>query len=392
MTSVRDDDDEPLTCRICGLRSTNLNSHVTRKHNMSPSTYMMKYPGARTFKFTSEQRRRMSEARRRRGRTTKHGRYMRDRSKRIDEFDGSTLSCRLCDFESHSSLISHIVRRHDMSMSEYRRMFPDDVVQRTAPSTKRKLSSLGRRPENVERLLKNRSFPSEIKHWLRKGYTLDQAEERVRSHQRTLALRQNNPRTREIKRVLTSGDNNPMSLKSIARRYNVDIETARRLTPCYGRTGELHPMYGRHHTSGSLAKISNAHHLRNPTYVSRGEDDLATFCATLGDVKRHVSIGRYNVDILFVGHDVIVEYFGDMWHMNPDVYADDDINPVTRRTAREQWDRDFVKLSYLRARGFRTYVVWERDWCDVSSRKRIEREVCDMMQRTDESGTRGSAR
>lgn len=52
----------------------------------------------------------------------------------------------------------------------------------------------------------------------------------------------------EIKQIYSeqrSGDNNSQSLDSISKRFNCSVDDAVKLTNCYGRTGEKHPMFGR---------------------------------------------------------------------------------------------------------------------------------------------------
>lgn len=43
----------------------------------------------------------------------------------------------------------------------------------------------------------------------------------------------------------TSGNKNPQSLISISKKFNCSLDEARKLTTCYGRVNEKHPMFGR---------------------------------------------------------------------------------------------------------------------------------------------------
>ncbi len=52
-----------------------------------------------------------------------------------------------------------------------------------------------------------------------------------------------------------TGDNNPQSLDSISKRFNCSLDDARKLTTCYNRLGDKHPMFGKHHTIESKQKI-----------------------------------------------------------------------------------------------------------------------------------------
>ena len=56
----------------------------------------------------------------------------------------------------------------------------------------------------------------------------------------------------------STGDNNPMSYESLMERMSIDsYKEARDLMPATGRTGEKHPMYGKHHTIESKKKMIN---------------------------------------------------------------------------------------------------------------------------------------
>lgn len=285
----------------------------------------------------------------------------------------------MCEFTSMSSLIAHVTRKHAIPMPEYRRLYPDDVIQRAAPSTRAKLSAVGSQAENVERLLKNRSFPSEVKHWTRKGLTDEEASRKVSEYQIRAALKQNAPDVKLRQSVRNTGDSNPMSLRSIAAREGVSLREASQRTPAYGRVGPAHPMFGRKHSNEALIKISSAHHLTQPEFRSRGELELADECRKLGDIAENSYVVGGNVDIVFRSKKLVVEFFGDMWHMNRTRYAPHDVNPVTGMTATERWERDDRKHASLQAAGYTVVVVWESDW--KYERERVLKEVEDAYNR-----------
>lgn len=369
-------DDECLQCQMCDMRSTNLNSHITRTHKLSCTEYKLRYPGFATCRLPKAARERIQQAQRKRHEYTKHGIALRaapDRRNELEKLNLAPLACRLCQFTSMLSLITHITRVHSMSMKNYRSAYPNDIVQRAAPSTCVKLSIISSSPESIERLLANRSFPSELKHWLRKGYTYADAISAVSMHQRIVSLTQNNPTTRALKSKNTTGDKNPMSLKSLMKRYNVSFDEARKFTTCYKRTGAKHPMFGKKHTIEALNKISNAPGLSSPSYRSKGEIAMAQYCSSVAEIQTNVSIAGYNVDVLFPDHKLIVEYFGDMWHMNPKRYHADDINCITLRKASDYWAFDSNRTIKLNSAGYTVHIIWESDW--KYDRNRIENEI-----------------
>lgn len=265
-----------------------------------------------------------------------------------------------------TTLISHITRRHCVKMQDYRDQFPGVAVQRMSAAQRQKISSRMKAkledPTVREAFMAWRSFPSEVKHWTRKGLTLDEAELKVKDYQLRAAAAQDNPATKMKQSVRTKGAANPMSLQSIAMRHGVTAQEARSLTPGHGRVGALHPMHGKKHTPEALGKIASAPHLSDPDYRSLAERAVAAFCMTLGACRHNARISRWNVDVLFDERKLVIEYFGDYWHMNPQRYAADDMHNLMRKTAQEIWDRDARKFNELKAAGYDVIVVWEADW------------------------------
>jgi G:T-mismatch repair DNA endonuclease (very short patch repair protein) len=121
-------------------------------------------------------------------------------------------------------------------------------------------------------------------------------------------------------------------------------------------------MFGKKHTAEALEKIAGAPHLSNPDYRSKPERELEQQCRNLGSLENNVRIGKWNVDVLFTEKRMIVELFGDYWHMNPVKYASTVRHSLMGKTADEVWSRDERKLKDLRDQGYEVVVVWESDW------------------------------
>lgn len=284
------------------------------------------------------------------------------------------LQCQLCDKTSMGSLISHIIKKHKIEMKEYRSRFPNVCVQRASAAQRAKNSQIMKEklkdPTALENFLTWRSFPSEIKHWIKKGYNFSEAKQKVSEYQRIQSLKGNNEKTRQLRSTKNSGAKNPMSIESISARENVSIHAAHMLTPCFGRTGNKHPMYGKKHTKEALQKIASSPHLSNPSYRSIPERELEEECLLFAPTLRHnANIERWNVDILIDEKRLIIELFGDWWHMNPQKYKADDIHKLTKKTASQIWDRDTRKIDYLQTLGYHVEIIWELDW-------RLDKEAC----------------
>ena len=280
----------------------------------------------------------------------------------------SPMKCLICGFESMFTLISHISMKHQITTDVYREKFGIEKIQQILPSQRQVIRSIVKeamnRPDVKERVALKRSFPSEKKHWLNKGFTDDEASKKVSEFQRSMALRADEE-TRAKLSQKSRGKNNPMSIESIAKRHGVSHEEARLLTPACGRSGELHPMWGKRHTQESLEKIASSRHLTDPTWRSKPEIQLEEWCKSVfgeSQVKANTKISRWNIDILIQEKKLIVELFGDFWHMNPDKFLETDVNKITNKVAKEIWQHDLKKLEYLKTNGYNVLVVWERDW------------------------------
>jgi G:T-mismatch repair DNA endonuclease (very short patch repair protein) len=269
----------------------------------------------------------------------------------------------ICGFESAYSLIAHITIKHKTLMKDYREKFPGKIVQKTSDAQRRKLSLHHKKrledPEALSKFLEWRSFPSEVKHWLRKGFSLEEANEKVANFQSEQSLKGNNEKTRLRRSKKNLGTKNPMSLFSISKRHGVSIKEASALTPAYGRSGEKHPMFGKKHTPESLLKIA-----RNNIFFGKSklEHEVTNTLVELFRGEKNAPVFGWICDYLNEEKKIIVEFFGDFWHHNPTKYGHDYVNPFTKRTSSFIWERDERKISELTEQGYLVIVVWESDW------------------------------
>lgn len=365
------DAEELLECHICGMRSNSLGRHIVAKHDMSTKQYKEKFPGAETNKLTQKQIDKMAAAKR--AKDSKHKQLQKVLAQnKIESLKSGLqlLTCCICGFQSPNSLISHITRKHSVTMHDYRTQYPDCVVQQASPACKRNSSKSQKKrledPDNKKAFLQWRSFPSEIKHWTKKGYTEEQAIEKVAKFQRIQSLKGNNELTRAKRSEKNTGDKNPMSLESISRREGVTIAEAHALTPCYGRTGEQHPMFGKKHTDEALDKIGSS---LNHSGRSKIEHEMSNMLIECYGGEKNKGVGGWSCDYVNKEKRFIVEFFGDYWHMNPKRFAASDKHPLIKKSAVEIWERDARKLKELDELGYTVVVIWESDW-------RFNKETC----------------
>lgn len=75
-------------------------------------------------------------------------------------------------------------------------------------------------------------------------------------------------------------------------------------------------------------------------------------------------ITPFEIDFYLPEIRLAIEYNGDYWHANPDIYKEDEIINIKgiETIACDIWMKDINKLSLLESKGIVTIVVWENDW------------------------------
>jgi G:T-mismatch repair DNA endonuclease (very short patch repair protein) len=70
---------------------------------------------------------------------------------------------------------------------------------------------------------------------------------------------------------------------------------------------------------------------------------------------------------------IIVEYYGDIYHCNPNRYNNPDQHlSMIGRTVGQQWQRDRIRLATFYKHGYTVVIVWENDF-KLLKQKQIER-------------------
>lgn len=80
---------------------------------------------------------------------------------------------------------------------------------------------------------------------------------------------------------------------------------------------------------------------------------------------------HYSYD--FTYNKKIIEFNGDYWHANPDLYDETFFNVRKNMTAEEIWLYDKQKIQCANKNGYKTYIVWENNW---NNNKEFELQKC----------------
>ena len=135
--------------------------------------------------------------------------------------------------------------------------------------------------------------------------------------------------------------------------------------------GESNYMRNKKHTEVTKTKISNTKIEQykngliniNRINVSRAEEEISNHLNSL-DIK-HITQFRiqgftFIYDFFLIDYNIIIEYNGDYWHANPEIYENDKI--IDGRTAEEIWSKDKLKKEIAEENGFKFYSIWENKY------------------------------
>ena len=78
------------------------------------------------------------------------------------------------------------------------------------------------------------------------------------------------------------------------------------------------------------------------------------------DIEQEFQIGRYSFDCRF--QNKLIEFNGDYWHANPNMYDENFFNKVSGLTARKIWKKDKTKYEYAIKHGYKVLVIWESEY------------------------------
>jgi hypothetical protein len=98
---------------------------------------------------------------------------------------------------------------------------------------------------------------------------------------------------------------------------------------------------------------------------SRGENDWLDSLGVPNDKEhRQVEIRNQNYYFRVDGLDgeTILEYLGDFWHGNPNLYSRSEINILNKKSYGQLYDETLRRFDNLRLLGYDVKYIWESDW------------------------------
>lgn len=188
---------------------------------------------------------------------------------------------------------------------------------------------------------------NQVKYWIKKGYSEEEAKQKVSERQSTFTLE---------KCISKYGEEEGI------RRYT------ERQTKWSAKIEEQYQ-------KGLFSKIP---HSQNSSIYSKFEKDIVDNIIESLDIDindiycyktsqfRLENTNEYCKNKIFsydltIGNKII-EFNGDFWHMNPDMYDSDYVHPYNNLSAEEKWEIDEIKLNCAFQNGYDVLTVWESEY------------------------------
>ena len=188
---------------------------------------------------------------------------------------------------------------------------------------------------------------NQIKYWVNKGYSEDEAKQKVSERQRTFTL------------------------EKCIEKYGEEEGTRRYIDRQKNWSAKVELQY----QQGLFSKIP---HSQNSSIYSKFEKDIVDSIIELLDIdiddiycyktsqfrlentNESCKNKIFSYD-LTIGNKII-EFNGDFWHMNPDVYDSDYVHPYSNLSAEEKWETDEIKFECAVQNGYDVLTVWESEY------------------------------
>lgn len=281
------------------------------------------------------------------------------------------MKCKICGFEG-KSLVSHITKKHNMSIDSYKKMYIGASVHSVSEKQRKYLSSLWKErmknPYWKEKMSENKKSVWSVDYWTSVGYSKSDAVEIVKKYQSENSKKRDyttSPSTLNKEHWVKKGYSDELAVEKISQIQS-------------NLSSQSNKFSGHSHTNDSKVKISNSmkSHIRlygssewashfgdgwTSLNRSSGEIEVFNYVSSITDnISANEFICGYNVDI--VVSNKLIEYFGDFWHGGDLLFTETDIHPVKKIPIYEIREYDMNKIDTLVKSGYRVLIIWESEY------------------------------
>jgi hypothetical protein len=259
--------------------------------------------------------------------------YLNDKHKRSAENANKTKKKLMDENPDRRFLGGYSIKKYELMGCSYKdaKKKYEEVRNKAVPAIKNGLSKVdwsGKRKGQIE-------------YWVNKGYTSEEAKLKVKEVQSTFTLKKCIEKYGEEEGIKIFTQRQEMWSNKVEEKY---------------KNGEF-TRFCKHNWSKTeldfIGELVKALNINDDEYYSAFNGKQ--FCRNFKDIGKTFAYD-------FVYMEKIIEFNGDYWHCNPQIYEAEYFNKLLQCTSKEKWELDKYKNSLIENEGYKVLVIWESEW------------------------------
>lgn len=180
---------------------------------------------------------------------------------------------------------------------------------------------------------------TQIGYWLKKGYTEEESKDKIKDRQNTFTLE---------KCIIKHG-----IVKGLSKWNERQIKWVSSMKKSILLNGNFRKDYSKVEMEFvdkilSIIKIKDNEHYsytNNQFFVyNKKEKRFFTYDFVIKDTKK------------------VIEFNGNYWHCNPNIYKENFFNKNKQMFAKDIWENDKIKINSIEELGYEVLIIWENDY------------------------------
>ena len=309
------DNEEMVTCRICGINKKRIyGAHLKNEHKITSDEYKSMFPGAPLMAKSDLK-----------NTTINSGKHMKEEKYKTmfsEKFKG----------ENNPNHKNKTTEEERKSRSPFSKNFS-------------KYEEIENKEEHISNFakeaIKDRISPNQKEYYMVKGYSEEESIKMVSERQKTFSLDKCIEKYGEEKGLDKWKERQQKWQKSLLENGNIKC----------GYSAISQELFSEilFNTRLKSSKLENIY------FATKNKEYYIS-----------VKGSFYIYDYVDLNSKRIIEYNGDVYHANPNIYNENDYpHPFYKKngpSAKETWDKDSDKLSVAKNKGFDVLVIWDSEY------------------------------
>lgn len=296
-----------ITCKVCGFQSKRIYGRHLKSHGMTSDDYKKLYPGEPLYTETDIKNVMVNS-----GKHMKTEKYKKMFSEKI-------MGDKNPNHKSNTTLEER----------KSRSPFSKDFI---------KYSSIEEKNDFVKEVCDKKTYTTRLDYWINKGFNEEDAEQKLKERQTTFTLEKCIEKYGEEKGKEIYNNRQQRWQKSLLENGNLKC----------GYSGISQELFY------DILKYYNFKNMKDVYFATKNQEYF--IC------KGKEEFFQY--DFVDLPNKKIIEYNGDEYHANPNLFEATDYPHPFRKTitAQEIWDKDERKLKVAEEEGFEILTIWDSEY------------------------------